>query len=40
MDKQKLLNRASTPKNAKSANKRSMHTNETPKDVKPSMELL
>ena len=40
MDKQKLLNRASTPKNAKSANKRSTYTNETPKDVKPSEELL
>ena len=40
MDKQKLLNRASTPKNAKSTNKRSTHTHETPKDVKPSEELL
>ena len=40
MDKQKLLNSASTPKNARSAHKRSTHTHENSKDMRPSDELL
>ena len=40
MDRKKLLNSTSTPKNAKSAHKRSTHTNEDSKDMKPPNELL